>query len=198
MVTIRRMRKSDMADVEYVCRMTAGPVCAAEPIPGNRIAKMFSTYYVRECWETCFVIANEEDRAVGYILCEPDFKRYAKIYRRVDAPHIFTLKKADGIKAWFFPVPYEFFGIKYPAHLHIDILPEYQNQGLGSRLMNTLLNELKSRNVKGLMLMASPENHGAIRFYKRIGFKTLISKWGTELMVLDMKKAKIEPCEPVD
>ena len=182
MATIRPMRPEDLKDVEYVCRMTAGPGAQKDPVIGYRLARMFSTYYVRECYDTCFVVADESDKAVGYILCEPDYKRYKKIFRKVDVPEIKKLHKKSGQQAWLFAIPYCFFGHKYPAHLHIDILDEYQNQGLGSKLMEVLFEELKKRKVKGIMLQANLSNEGAVRFYKRLGFKMLSTKLHTATM----------------
>ena len=182
MATIRPMRPEDLKDVEYVCRMTAGPGAQKDPVIGYRLARMFSTYYVRECYDTCFVVADESDKAVGYILCAPDYKRYKKIFRKVDGPEIKKLHKKSGQQAWLFPIPYCFFGHKYPAHLHIDILDEYQNQGLGSKLMEVLFEELKKRKVKGIMLQANLSNEGAVRFYKRLGFKMLSTKLHTATM----------------
>lgn len=187
MASIRPMRPDDLIDVEYICRMTAGNLCRRDPVAGNRVAKMYSTYYVRECCDTCFVLADDSDKAVGYILCEPDCKRYRRIYRKTDVPHIASLRKSDGVKAWFFPVPYMFFGSKYPAHLHIDLLDEYQGQGYGSKMIKMLLDELKKRNIPGVMLMASGENEGAIRFYGRLGFKMLIKTKATAVMAIDLK-----------
>lgn len=174
MASIRPMRKTDLKDIEYICGVTAGPFCAREPIPAHRTAKMYSTYYVRECTDTCFCLADDNDKPVGYILCEPDYKRFLRIYPKIDAKHVFSLDKREGLMAYFLPFPYTIFGSKYPAHLHIDILPEYQSQGYGGKLMATLLDELKKRNVKGVMLTTDSENEGAIRFYKRLGFKTVI------------------------
>lgn len=187
MAEIRKLRKGEIYPVEYICRMTAGNLSKKEPIVGNRIAKMYSTYYARECYDTCFVVADDEDKPVGYILCEPDCKRYRKLYRKIDVPAIKEIDFSCGIEAWFFPVPYVFFGKKYPAHLHIDILEEYQSQGYGSKLMKALLEELKSRGVPGVMLMANSENEGAIRFYKRLGFKTLLKTKGPIIMGLEIK-----------
>lgn len=182
MVSIRPIRPEDLKDVEYVCRMTAGPGCQKDPVLGYRIARMFSTYYVRECYDTCFVVADESDKVVGYILCEPDYKRYKKVFRKLDVPEIKKLHKKSGQQAWLFPIPYCFFGHKYPAHLHIDILDEYQNQGLGSQLMEALFEELKKRKVKGIMLQANLSNEGAVRFYKRLGFKMLSTLLHTATM----------------
>lgn len=174
MAAIRKARKSDLKDVEYICRMTAGSLARTNDSIGEATAKAFSTYYIRECTDTCFVLADDEDKAVGYILCEPDYKRFRKIFRKVDVPVIKTIHKKDGVGAWFLPIPYTIWGRKYPAHLHIDILDDYQNQGYGSLLIEALLNELKSRNIKGVMLTVSSNNNGAIRFYKRFGFHTVI------------------------
>lgn len=100
----------------------------------------------------------------------------------MDVPEIKKLHKKSGQQAWLFPIPYCFFGHKYPAHLHIDILDEYQNQGLGSKLMEVLFEELKKRKVKGIMLQANLSNEGAVRFYKRLGFKMLSTKLHTATM----------------
>ncbi len=186
MATIRPARAGDIKDIEYICRMTAGPVCEKEPIVGNRIAKIYSTYYARECCETSFVLADENDKAVGYILCEPDWKRYRKIYRKIDVPEIWELKKSAGFEAWFFPVPYMLLSKRYPAHLHIDILPQYQGQGYGTKMLETLFKKLKENDVKGVMLMASGENDGAIRLYKRMGFEMLLHTKLTAVMGKDL------------
>lgn len=183
MAKIRKMRPEDIGDVEYICRMTAGPGCRKDPVAGNRIAKTYSTYYVRECCDTCFALADENDKAVGYVLCEPNYKRFRKIYRKVDVPAITALRKESGRKARFIPVPYTVFGAKYPAHLHVDILDEYQNKGYGSKLLETLFAELKKRNIKGVMLTTDSDNKGAVRFYERHGFKILVEIQGGIVMV---------------
>ena len=174
MAVIRKVKKDDLKDIEYICGQTAGALCRREPIIANRVAKMYSTYYVSECSDSSFCLSDDNGKAVGYILCEPDFKRYRKLYRKSYVPKIFELNKKDGFLSWLFPIPYSFFGLKYPAHLHIDILPEYQSKGYGSEMVNTLLNYLRENNVKGVMLATDKDNTGAIRFYKRLGFKILI------------------------
>ncbi len=188
MATIRRMRADDIKDVEYVCRMTAGELSIKDEKVGRRMSKMFSTYYARECYDSCFVLVDESDKAVGYILCEPDYRRFSKIFRKVDVPEIYKLDRKSGRKCWFFPVPYSFYAIKYPAHLHIDLLPEYQNGGYGSKMIQMLLEDLKSKNVKGVMLITGIWNHGAIRFYKRNGFKTIFKGFGENIMAIDLTK----------
>ncbi len=188
MATIRRMRADDIKDVEYVCRMTAGEKSINDEATGKLMSAMFSTYYARECYDSCFVLADESDKVVGYLLCEPDYRRFRKVFRKVDVPQIYKMEKKAGIRCWFFHVPYSLMGWKYPAHLHIDLLPEYQSGGYGTKMMQMLLEDLKSKKVKGLMLMAGGWNHGAIRFYKRNGFKMIFNRLGEAVMAIDLTK----------
>lgn len=175
MATIRRARKSDLKDVEHICRMTAGDEARADDTIGEAIAKSFSSYYIRECVDTCFVLSDDTDKAVGYILCEPDYRRFRKIFTATDVPIISKISKKYGNAARFYPLPYTLWGKKYPAHLHIDILDEYQSKGYGSLLMKALLEELESRNINGVMLTTGSDNYGAVRFYKRLGFHIVVS-----------------------
>jgi ribosomal protein S18 acetylase RimI-like enzyme len=63
----------------------------------------------------------------------------------------------------------------YPAHLHIDLLPAAQGQGLGRELIATLLEELRRREVAGIHLEMDGNNTGAGIFYQRLGFTELPS-----------------------
>ncbi len=61
----------------------------------------------------------------------------------------------------------------YPAHLHIDILPVGQGQGLGSKLMATFLDRLRQIESPAVHLGVSKRNPRAIRFYEREGFHVI-------------------------
>lgn len=186
MATIRPVGKYDIIDIEYICRMTAGSLCAREPVKGQVISKMYSTYYARECRDTSFVLADDRDRPVGYVLCESDHKRFRKVFRKKDVPAIWKLNKERGLEASVFHVPYDVFGRKYPAHLHIDILPEYQSKGYGAEMIKTLLSKLKEMNIPGVMLITNRDNKGAIRFYERLGFKTILAIGGPVIMAKNL------------
>ena len=62
----------------------------------------------------------------------------------------------------------------YPAHLHIDILPAGQGQGLGRRMMATFLDRLRALGVPGVHLGVGKRNPGAVQFYERMGFARVI------------------------
>ena len=59
---------------------------------------------------------------------------------------------------------------EYPAHLHIDLHPRAQGQGLGGRMMDTLFDALGARHVAGVHLGVAAANHRAIGFYTHLGF----------------------------
>lgn len=59
---------------------------------------------------------------------------------------------------------------RYPAHLHIDLLPRLQGQGDGRRLLTALLDGLAAAGARGIHLGVSRVNERAIGFYRRMGF----------------------------
>ncbi|MEV1045950.1 GNAT family N-acetyltransferase [Streptomyces sp. NPDC049916] len=58
----------------------------------------------------------------------------------------------------------------YPAHLHIDLLPEHQRAGHGRRLITAFLAALHSRGVPAVHLSMVTANTGARAFYDSVGF----------------------------
>lgn len=60
---------------------------------------------------------------------------------------------------------------EYPAHLHINLLPEFTGQGLGAKLMERFLEAIQGLGAGGVHLGMVRTNHGARRFYERLGFQ---------------------------
>ncbi|EPJ41268.1 hypothetical protein STAFG_1696 [Streptomyces afghaniensis 772] len=48
--------------------------------------------------------------------------------------------------------------VAYPAHLHIDLLPEWQGRGHGRRLMRTFLATLQDKGVPAVHLAMATAN----------------------------------------
>ena len=67
--------------------------------------------------------------------------------------------------------------VDYPAHLHINLLPEVQSGGWGRRLIETELDALRKAGARGVQLGVSPTNIRAQGFYRHVGF-TDISRPG--------------------
>lgn len=60
---------------------------------------------------------------------------------------------------------------QYPAHLHIDVLPDYQHKGMGRALVEAFLKELRKKGASGLHLGMNVSNDNAMKFYQRVGFE---------------------------
>lgn len=59
----------------------------------------------------------------------------------------------------------------------ISVLPDYRNQGIGTRLLDRLEHELADAGVSDLILGVLPDNAAAIRMYERRGFNPLGSTY---------------------
>ena len=63
--------------------------------------------------------------------------------------------------------------VDYPAHFHINLLPEVQGQGFGTELIAEFIRQLHSDECPGTHLGVSINNTGAIAFYRKVGFTVL-------------------------
>jgi GNAT superfamily N-acetyltransferase len=61
---------------------------------------------------------------------------------------------------------------EFPAHLHINFLPEYQRRGYGRELVGRFLDEVKGQGARGVHLGMARHSVGARAFYGKIGFET--------------------------
>ncbi|KAH6643990.1 GCN5-related N-acetyltransferas-like protein [Boeremia exigua] len=149
--------------------------------------------YVYLASATCFVLDDGNGRAVGYCIGTADTSKFAEKWReefvptvdleQVPKPGVQTedplMEKEEtrgfrqavhnaecsGLQAW----PKEL--AKYPAHMHIDILPEFQRKGWGSILINQLFDAVKREGAPGIHLDMVRWNTTGKSFYKKIGFE---------------------------
>ena len=173
MPTIRPYQAKD-ADAVHIVSMCTGPQAALQEGPAQTL--LFATYvdyYLEHEPRNCFVIADDGDRAVGYILCAEDYLPYREIFLRDYAPRTKGFRLPMRIECFGAVYLPQFFYKKYPAHLHIDILPAYQRMGLGSALMDALTAHLRERGVPGVMLGVGSKNEKGKNFYKKYGFERI-------------------------
>lgn len=60
---------------------------------------------------------------------------------------------------------------RWPAHLHIDLMPAARGRGAGRRLMTRWLDSLREAGIPGCHLGTIAENTGAIAFFEEMGFR---------------------------
>ena len=61
----------------------------------------------------------------------------------------------------------------YPAHLHINIDSGYRGRGLGRRLMEAYIEQLRNNGIPGVHLATTDLNAAACKLYESMGFKLL-------------------------
>lgn len=122
--------------------------------------------------ENSFVI-TDDGRPFGYILCSANFDRFFAGMEQHFKQSMNQLESGSFESFIANQAFLEMFKKDYPAHLHIDVLPEYQNVHAGSKLMNHLLEHLKSNNIPGICLGVSATRPQAIHFYTKNHFEIL-------------------------
>lgn len=173
-MAIRKYETKDYNNVVDVCLDTRDPI--EQQIPINQYVKlMFCRYYIEKEPENCFVVTDDEDNAVGYVFGCADYDEYHKNMSE------YLQGIAEVENGIFLPDAYvemynhNIYKQDYPAHLHIDIFGEHRSLGYGSVMIKTLCDHLKSKGIKGVMLIVGSDNERAQKFYERNGF-TLLNK----------------------
>lgn len=177
MVTIRPYEEKDKDNVRFVCLNSEGP--SKQTKRGKHfILTTYCDYFIEKEGRNCFVAVNENDKAIGYVICAENFDRYNKCFQ---AEYIPRFKKWEFLRrksAKNSAVLQEKYKNDYPAHLHIDVLPEYQRMGLGHRLVDALCEHLKANGIKGVMLTVGAGNKKGQAFYQKYGFDCLEKEKG--------------------
>ncbi|MHA1228803.1 MAG: GNAT family N-acetyltransferase [Candidatus Hodarchaeales archaeon] len=192
-VVIKKYESKYRNDVIRICHETG---YMGQPAHGRfddvyLFGLLFCVYYIDYEPENCFVaVDTSKDKAIGYVLSSLDSKSQEEAYRQKILPKLY--RRAFLWTMWRHPntfrvlwhfktifeksprIPDESELLKpYPAHLHIDILADYQRQGIGTRLIEKLENHLRNFHIKGVHLGTTSYNNSAISFYYKQGFKLL-------------------------
>lgn len=191
---IRKLQEKDRAALIEILHL-ADPHGEGHPAP-ELIYKRWGEYYLKESAENCFIAAlPESDRPVGVILCAPDTPMYQRHFNQTyfrgilnalnrverDCPgtimkHRMTYyRRREGrILNWIHPFKMRQIYKKFPAHLHINIHPDYQRKGLGHILVNRLISHLREEGIGGLHLIVASDNLKGIGFYRKYGFREVL------------------------
>ncbi len=185
MVTIRPYLLSDYDIVRRICLETSDMNKRTE-ISRQIILKTYCDYYIECEPHNCFVAVNDENVPVGYIICSESYGEYKAKFEEKYLPTLKQFGFSAGLTARGNIIMYRMFAGYYPAHLHIDILPEYQHIGVGTRLMDTLVEHLRERDGRGLILAVGSKNKQAINFYTKYGFKEIKKTSGFKLLGFEL------------
>lgn len=196
MPDIRRFTPADTADLYEVCLRTgadgedATGSYAVATILGEVYVGPYLAFEPDSAW-----VVEHEGRAAGYVLCAPDTAAFEArcaidwwpaLRERYPVGSFPAGSLDDEVTGIIHDPPHASTALieHYPAHLHIDLVPEVQGHGLGGRLIRTLLDSLRARSVEGVHLGVSPANVRAIGFYEHLGFTIVEQTKGATVMGL--------------
>ncbi|KAF2134358.1 GCN5-related N-acetyltransferas-like protein [Dothidotthia symphoricarpi CBS 119687] len=161
-------------------------------------ARTIGTYlwyrpYVILSPSTCFVLDDGIGHVVGYCIGTDDTKAFAQRWRddfapSVDPEHVPRPDVQTGTPLMEGPDVQHFRKAVYeadcsmlqswpqvlqrhPAHIHINVLPEYQGKGWGRTLIHAFFEAVKELGAAGVHLDMIRTNTNGRRFYDKIGFQ---------------------------
>lgn len=181
---VRPYEPFDRQDVYDICVRTGDGGSDARGLfsDDELLPDVYAGSYLHLEPELAFVL-DDGDRAVGYVLGTADTRQWAAAcrrhwlplvaarYRHVEPPVTAEDRLVDTLLHPERNVLDEL--DEYPAHLHIDLLPDHQGAGHGRELMRVFLTALAERDVRAVHLGVAASNSGALRFYEKLGFHQL-------------------------
>lgn len=181
---IRQAAEHDRSALSEICLKTANAGTDASALysdpayPGLRFVMPYAVFEP----ELAFVLVDN-GRTVGYVVAARDTEAFEQRLRRDWWPPLrenladrgSLLPLDEGVLGFIRqPQPKEAGLVeRYPAHLHINILPRAQGNGQGRRMIETELDALRRAGVTGVHLGVSLKNEQVCAFYERLGFRLL-------------------------
>ena len=199
---IRPYRDGDLDDLYRVCLQTGDAGGDATSMFGDPqiLGHVFAAPYA--LFEPSLAFVAEDEAGVGgYIVGALDSRAFAErleagwwpaLRDRYPAPPSELAPDQwtpDQRTAAFIHVPPgvpDELAEHYPSHLHINLLPRLQSQGLGRQLMDTLIRALREQGSVGVHFFVWPANQRAVGFYQHLGF-TMISAEGAIIFAMDLR-----------
>jgi len=186
-VTLRSVRPDDLEALYHICLVTSSSGQDATPLHNDPqlIGHIYAAPYAVIEPEQALV-AEDEQGVAGYLVGTYDTDRFAQKLeqqwwpplRQRYAEPAFEPTEADRgrIAAIITPEtnPAELVA-RYPAHIHMNLLPRLRGQGVGTALVHKWIAGARQAGVPGIHLGASANNAGGIAFWTKAGFAPLIT-----------------------
>lgn len=128
-------------------------------------------YYIDLEPENGFVVADEFDKPVGYILCAVNRERFNNVY-----PSCITQLRRSNYR--MYSEQKKLFKLSgnipsgYTARFTINVLPSFRGKGRGKALVERLTEHLRGMGIDGMYTVSESDSVSA--FCERLGFEKLV------------------------
>ena len=173
-MTVRPYQKKDFRYVQDICVATSKYAEEDSPVTRATLCTMYCDYYLDNQADYCLVAVDDNDVPVGYVLCVVDLDDYDEKMQELYLPLVRKVSSGDYFR--FIAetkVTQRYVRAGYTAHLHINVLDEYQRQGLGTKLLQTLEGKLREMFVEGVYLICGQKDEGARAFCEKMGYEDI-------------------------
>lgn len=185
-VRLRAFRPDDLAALYLISVMTGDGGGDARHLyrDPDLIGHVYAGPYASLLPELCFV-AEDGDGIAGYVVGVPDTRAYEarlerdwwpELRRRypdpgpvadpdwdADRKRTHRIHHPEGV------IP-DAVVAEHPGHLHMNLLPRLQRQGVGTRLLERWFGAAKAAGVERVHVGVNPHNPGGLAFWTRSGF----------------------------
>ncbi len=182
-MSVRVATPADHAAIARICLLTGARGGDATGVFGDSTAlsDVYATPYLHGPGGFCLVW-DVDGEPKGYVLGTSDTRAFqawfvGRWWPRVG--HVHRVVTRDDAILWDSAADPARMLVarldRFPAHLHIDLLPDQQGRGAGRALIEAACELLAARGVSGVHLVAEHANAGARAFYPRVGFTEVAS-----------------------
>lgn len=185
-ITIRAVASGDL-DALYAISLATGDAgkdashLYADP---RLIGHIYTVPYavLRPDWS---FVAEDQKGVAGYVVGTPDTMAFAKdlearwwpdLRRRYADPGPPPHTTADAKRIYLIhhpEVPPPVVTDRFPAHMHMNLLPRAQGKGLGRTLFMTWCDRARATGVAAVHVGVSPKNAGGAAFWQACGMQAL-------------------------
>lgn len=195
MTIIRPYAPTDLDALYEICVRTGdfGEDARDQFDDPKMLGYVFAAPYGKLSPDLCFV-AEDDVGVAGYVVGTADSRWFEAqmeehwwpgLRKKYTAPEGARHKEwtGDELYAWTFhharPLPEEVV-IRFPAHLHMNLLPRLQGQGMGTRLFQTWRDAALDQGVTHAHIGADRGNKRGVAFWSAMGFRDLTDELDIE------------------
>ncbi len=185
MVKIRRARRSDLEDFYAISLATGHQGGDATRLYNDPklVGHIYSAPYLMLSRDTCLV-AEDEHGVAGFAVGAISTRLFGDRLEQEWWPNLrasYALPDEAKREVWtadqkrshaiHHPVTTPAAVVsKFPSHLHLNLLPRLQGQGVGRSLLNDWLDIARNLGAEGVHVGVNKHNERALRFWSRNGF----------------------------